>query len=42
MDLFTLRTAIDDILLLVRNNAISESEDFSRRQIATWILTYKA
>lgn len=42
MDLFTLRTAIDDILLLVRNNAISESEDFSRRQIATWIITYKA
>lgn len=42
MELFTLRTAIDDILLLVRNNAISESEDFSRRQIATWILTYKA
>lgn len=42
MDLFTLRTAIDDILLLVRNNAISESEDFSRRQIAAWVITYKA
>lgn len=40
-ELFSLRTLIDDILLLVRNNNISESEDLSRAQIAAWILAYK-
>ena len=30
MNVFSLRTVIDDILLIVRNNNISESEDFSR------------
>lgn len=39
---FSLRTLIDDILLLVRNNNISESEDLSRAQIATWVLAYRA
>lgn len=42
MELFSLRAVIDDILLLVRNNNISESEDLSRAQIAAWILAYKA
>ena len=40
--MFSLRTLIDDILLIVRNNNISESEDLSRDQIASWILQYKA
>lgn len=33
----SLRDIIDDILLLVRNNYISESEDLSRAQIHSWI-----
>lgn len=41
MKLFTLRSVIDDILLMIRNNNVSESEDFSRAQIALWVLTYK-
>lgn len=41
MNVFSLKTLIDDILLLVRNNNISESEDLSRMQIAAWILAYK-
>lgn len=40
-ELFSLRSLIDDILLIVRNNNISESEDLSRAQIAAWILAYK-
>ena len=40
--MFSLRTLVDDILLIVRNNNISESEDFSRAQIIAWILHYKA
>lgn len=39
--MFSLRAVIDDILLLVRNNNISESEDLSRAQIAQWILAYR-
>ena len=42
MNMFSLRTIIDDILLIVRNNNISESEDLSRQQIATWVIAYKA
>lgn len=42
MNIFSIRTLIDDILLLVRNNNISESEDFSRAQIRAWIMAYKA
>lgn len=42
MNMFSLSTIIDDILLLVRNNNISESEDLSRAQIAAWILAYRA
>lgn len=42
MKVFTLKVLIDDILLLVRNNHISESEDLSRSQIAAWVLQYKA
>lgn len=41
-ELFSLRALIDDILLIVRNNNISESEDLSRAQIAAWIMAYKA
>lgn len=37
----SLRTITDDILLLVRNNNISESEDLSRAQIHSWIKAYK-
>ena len=40
--MFSLRTIIDDIMLLVRNNNISESEDLSRAQIAAWILAYRS
>lgn len=40
--MFSLRTLIDDILLIVRNNNISESEDLSRDQIAAWVMAYKA
>jgi hypothetical protein len=42
MNMFSLRTIIDDILLIVRNNNISESEDLSRAQIAAWVMQYKA
>lgn len=42
MKLFTLNAIIDDILLLVRNNNISESEDLSRAQIEQWIHQYRA
>ena len=41
MKLFTLRSVVDDILLMIRNNNVSESEDFSRTQIALWVLAYK-
>lgn len=37
----SLKQIIDDILLLVRNNYISESEDLSREQIHLWIKTYR-
>lgn len=37
----SLRTITDDILLLVRNNNISESEDLSRSQIHSWVKAYK-
>lgn len=37
----SLRTITDDILLLVRNNNISESEDFSRAQIHAWVRAYR-
>lgn len=40
--MFSLRTLVDDILLIVRNNNISESEDLSRAQIIAWVLHYKA
>ncbi len=42
MKMFSLRTIIDDILLLVRNNNISESEDLSRAHIASWVMQYRA
>lgn len=41
MSYITLRELIDDILLLVRNNNISESEDFSRAHIESWIKAYR-
>ena len=37
----SLKTITDDILLLVRNNNISESEDLSRSQIHAWVKAYK-
>ena len=37
----SLRTITDDILLLVRNNNISESEDLSRAHIHAWIRAYR-
>ena len=42
MNVFSLRTIIDDIMLIVRNNNISESEDLSRDQIRAWVMAYKA
>lgn len=38
----SLREIVDDILLIVRNNNISESEDFSRGSIISWVKAYKA
>lgn len=37
----SIKEIIDDILLLVRNNNISESEDLSRAQIAAWVKHHK-
>ena len=37
----SLKTITDDILLMVRNNNISESEDFSRSHIHAWVKAYK-
>lgn len=37
----SLKTITDDILLLVRNNNISESEDLSRGQIHAWVKAYR-
>lgn len=37
----SLKEIIDDILLLIRNNYISESEDLSREQIHLWVKAYK-
>lgn len=41
MKYVSIKEIIDDILLLVRNNYISESEDLSRAQIAAWIKHWK-
>lgn len=41
MNTTSLKEIIDDILLLVRNSNISESEDFSRSHIAAWINHYR-
>lgn len=41
MTKISLKEIIDDILLLVRNNNISESEDLSRAQIASWVDGYR-
>lgn len=37
----SLKEIIDDLLLIVRNNNISESEDLSRAQIAAWVDHYR-
>lgn len=42
MNTFSLRTIIDDIMLIVRNNNISESEDLSRAQVQSWVMHYRA
>lgn len=41
METTKLTEIIDDILLLVRNNNISESEDLSRAQIGAWVTHYR-
>ena len=41
MQKISITELIDDILLLVRNNNISESEDLSRAQIISWINAYR-
>lgn len=41
MNKISLKEITDDILLLVRNNYISESEDLSRAQIHLWIKAYR-
>lgn len=41
MKYISITEIIDDILLLVRNNNISESEDLSRAQIASWIKQHR-
>lgn len=41
MKQISLKQITDDILLLVRNNYISESEDLSRAQIHLWVKAYK-
>lgn len=41
MKYISITEIIDDILLLIRNSNISESEDISRAQIAAWIKHYK-
>lgn len=40
MSKISLKSITDDILLLVRNNYISESEDLSRAQIHLWVKAY--
>lgn len=42
MKLNTLKAYIDDIMLTIRNNNISESEDLSYRQVELWIHAYRA
>lgn len=38
----TLNTLIDDILLIIRNSNIVESENINRLQVKQWITTYRA
>ena len=38
----TLNTIIDDIMLILRQNNISESEQLSRIQIESWIHQYRS
>lgn len=42
MKLNSLNTIIDDIILELRNNNISESEEINRNQIEQWIIQYRA
>lgn len=42
MELTTLNILIDDIMLSMRYNSISESEQYSRRQIENWIMEHRA
>ena len=41
MKYISLQNLVDDILLLIRNNNISESEDLSRAQIILWIAGHR-
>lgn len=41
MKYISLQNLVDDILLLIRNNNISESEDLSRAQIILWITGHR-
>lgn len=38
----TLNTLIDDIMLIIRNSNIVESENINRLQIKQWIISYRA
>ena len=42
MTQISLKDITDDILLLVRNNNISESEDLSRAQVHLWVKAYRS
>jgi len=42
MNLNTLNSIIDDIILEYRNNNVSESENLSRNQIEQWITQYRS
>jgi hypothetical protein len=38
----TLNEIVDNILLIARNNNISESDHLSRAQIEKWVIGYRA
>jgi hypothetical protein len=38
----TLNEIVDNILLIARNNNISESNHLSRAQIEKWVISYRA
>lgn len=42
MNYITINNIIDDIMLQMRRNNITESESYNRRQIEQWIIQYRA